>query len=47
MVQKSEDVEAVAYTILSCIKGALQYKRTLGMDVLSQVLNQINRLIKS
>lgn len=44
--QKSEDVEALAYTILSCIKGALQYKRTLGKDVLFQVLNQINRLVK-
>ncbi|MDF2650795.1 MAG: TetR family transcriptional regulator [Paenibacillus sp.] len=47
MVQKSEEVESLAYTILSCIKGALQYKRTLGKDVVSQVLNQINCLIKS
>ena len=46
IVQKSEEVEALAFTILSCIKGALQYKRTLGKDVVSQVLNQINRLIK-
>lgn len=44
IVQKPEDVETLAYTILSCIKGALLYKRTLGKDVLSQVLNQINRL---
>lgn len=47
IVQQSDDVEALAYTILSCIKGAQQYKRTLGKDVLSQVLNQIIRLIKS
>ncbi|MGQ7889158.1 TetR/AcrR family transcriptional regulator [Paenibacillus sp. WC2504] len=47
IVQKSEDVESLAYTILSCIKGALQYKRTLGKDELPNVLSQINRLIRS
>jgi TetR/AcrR family transcriptional repressor of nem operon len=47
IVPKSEVIESLAYTILSCIKGALQYKRTLEKDVLSQVLIQINRLIKS
>ncbi|WP_261300583.1 TetR/AcrR family transcriptional regulator [Paenibacillus andongensis] len=47
IVQKSEDVESLAYAVLSCIKGALQYKRTLGNDVLPKVLSQINRLIRS
>ncbi|RAP78727.1 TetR/AcrR family transcriptional regulator [Paenibacillus montanisoli] len=44
--QAAEEVEALAYTVLSCIKGALQYKRTLGKDVLPQILNQLNRLVQ-
>ncbi|MGQ7887293.1 TetR/AcrR family transcriptional regulator [Paenibacillus sp. WC2504] len=44
---QSKDIEAVVYTVLSCLKGALQYKRALGKDVLSLVQTQINRLVKS
>ncbi|WP_308633817.1 TetR/AcrR family transcriptional regulator [Paenibacillus silvisoli] len=44
--QPAEAIEAQAVTILSCIKGALQYKRTLGKDVMPQILDQLNRLIR-
>ncbi|WP_258171081.1 TetR/AcrR family transcriptional regulator [Paenibacillus sp. R14(2021)] len=46
MLQSPQDIELLAYTILSCIKGALQYKRTLSRDVLAQVMEQIICLVK-
>ncbi|WP_219838402.1 TetR/AcrR family transcriptional regulator [Paenibacillus sp. R14(2021)] len=46
-IMKHEDVESVALAVLSCLKGAMQYKRALGKDVIPQVMHTINRLIRS
>lgn len=43
-VQDSEDIESLALTILACMKGILQYRRVLGIDIYPQVINQVNRL---
>jgi TetR/AcrR family transcriptional repressor of nem operon len=42
---EEDHAESLAFAILSCLKGALQYKRVLGKDILPQVIYQINRLI--
>lgn len=42
---EEDQAESLAFAILSCLKGALQYKRVLGKDILPQVIYQINRLI--
>jgi TetR/AcrR family transcriptional repressor of nem operon len=47
IINGSEDVQLLAVTILSSIKGALLYRRVLGNDVLVEVLNQINRFLRN
>ncbi|MGG4491247.1 TetR/AcrR family transcriptional regulator [Metabacillus idriensis] len=44
-INDSEDLQFLAVTILSSIKGALLYRRVLGEDVLVDVLNQLNRFL--
>lgn len=46
LVKSSVDVESLAYAVLSCIKGGLQYKRVLDKDILPQITEQIDRLIR-
>lgn len=46
IINSSEDVHQVAVTILSSVKGALLYRRVLGDNVLSEVLNQLNQFLK-
>ncbi|KKI90576.1 TetR family transcriptional regulator [Bacillus sp. SA1-12] len=46
-INGSEDVQMLAISILSSIKGALLYRRVLGDDVLVQVLNQLNRFLRN
>ncbi|TDL76199.1 TetR/AcrR family transcriptional regulator [Peribacillus frigoritolerans] len=45
-INDSEDLQFLAVTILSSIKGALLYRRVLGEDVLADVLNQLNRFLR-
>jgi TetR/AcrR family transcriptional regulator, transcriptional repressor for nem operon len=45
-INDSEDIQFLAVTILSSIKGALLYRRVLGDDVLVHVLNQLNRFLR-
>ncbi|WP_169088759.1 TetR/AcrR family transcriptional regulator [Paenibacillus sp. PL91] len=47
VVNSTVDVESLTYAVLSCIKGGLQYKRVLEKDILPQITDQIDRLIKS
>ncbi|KAF0818587.1 Transcriptional regulator, AcrR family [Bacillus sp. ZZV12-4809] len=46
VINSSEEVHQVAVTILSSVKGALLYRRVLGEDVLTEVLNQLNRFLR-
>jgi TetR/AcrR family transcriptional repressor of nem operon len=46
LVKSSVDVEALAYTVLSAIKGGLQYRRVVKKDILPLITDQIERLIK-
>ncbi|WP_226529024.1 TetR/AcrR family transcriptional regulator [Metabacillus niabensis] len=47
IINGSEDVQSLAVTILSSIKGALLYRRVLGDDVLVSVQNQVNRFLRN
>ncbi|MGG3451781.1 TetR/AcrR family transcriptional regulator [Domibacillus aminovorans] len=47
IISGSEDVQFLAVMILSSVKGALLYRRVLGDDVLVEVLNQLNRFLRS
>lgn len=47
IVSSLENVQSLAVTILSSIKGALIYRRVLGDDVLNEVLRQINRFLRN
>ncbi|UNJ81434.1 TetR/AcrR family transcriptional regulator [Metabacillus dongyingensis] len=42
ILNDTDDIQSVAVTILSSIKGALLYRRVLGDDILAGVINQIN-----
>lgn len=41
-----DDIHSVAVTILSSIKGALLYRRVLGDDILTGVINHINLILR-
>lgn len=43
--QRNEDGESFALMILSAIKGAMQYQRVMGIDLLPKVLDQIHRIL--
>lgn len=47
LVKSSVDIESLAYAVLSSFKGGLQYKRVLKKDTLPQIIDQIDRLIRS
>lgn len=42
----TNDIQSVAITLLSSIKGALLYRRVLGDDILAGVLNQLNLFLR-
>jgi TetR/AcrR family transcriptional regulator, transcriptional repressor for nem operon len=42
----TDDIQSVAVTILSSIKGALLYQRVLDDDILTGVINQINHILR-
>ncbi|MEH7403553.1 TetR/AcrR family transcriptional regulator [Gottfriedia acidiceleris] len=44
--RRVEEIESLAFAIVSCMKGAIQYERVLGKKILPQAMNEINRLIK-
>ncbi|MDR6550115.1 TetR/AcrR family transcriptional regulator [Paenibacillus qinlingensis] len=46
IVKSFVDIEALAYAVLSCIKGSLQYKRVLEKDITPQIMEQIVRMVK-
>ena len=46
ILNKTDDIHSVAVTILSSIKGALLYRRVLGDDILTGVINQINLILR-
>ncbi|KRF21750.1 TetR/AcrR family transcriptional regulator [Paenibacillus sp. Soil787] len=43
--QRDVDEESTALMILSAIKGAMQYQRVMGIDLLPKVLEQIHRIL--
>ncbi|MGE7608237.1 TetR/AcrR family transcriptional regulator [Peribacillus frigoritolerans] len=43
---RAEEIESFAFVIVSCLKGAIQYERVLGMPILPQAINEITRLLK-
>jgi len=45
LIDKVADTDSLAYTILACGKGMLQYQRVLGKKIAPQLLEQISRLI--
>ncbi|MFD2614408.1 TetR/AcrR family transcriptional regulator [Paenibacillus gansuensis] len=45
--ESNVDEESLALMILSSIKGAIQYQRVMGIDLLPKVLEQINRTLKN
>ncbi|NBD23089.1 TetR/AcrR family transcriptional regulator [Paenibacillus glycinis] len=47
IVHNAVDIESLAYAVISCIKGGMQYKRVLKRDILPQIEEQVCRLIKS
>ena len=46
ILNDTDDIQSVAVTILSSIKGALLYRRVLGEDILAGVINQLNLFIR-
>jgi TetR/AcrR family transcriptional regulator, transcriptional repressor for nem operon len=46
ILNDTDDVQSVAVTILSSIKGALLYRRVLDDDILTGVINQINHILR-
>lgn len=46
VINSSDDVNQVAATLLSSVKGALLYRRVLGDNVLAEVVNQLNRFLR-
>lgn len=46
ILNDTDDIHSVAVTILSSIKGALLYRRVLGDDILTGVINQINLILR-
>jgi TetR/AcrR family transcriptional regulator, transcriptional repressor for nem operon len=46
ILNDTDDIQSVAVTILSSIKGALLYRRVLGDDILAGVINQINLFLR-
>jgi TetR/AcrR family transcriptional regulator, transcriptional repressor for nem operon len=46
ILNDTDDIQSVAVTILSSIKGALLYRRVLGDDILAGVINQLNLFIR-
>ncbi|MCM3730402.1 TetR/AcrR family transcriptional regulator [Fictibacillus nanhaiensis] len=46
ILNDTDDVQSVAVTILSSIKGALLYRRVLDDDILTGVINQINLILR-
>jgi TetR/AcrR family transcriptional repressor of nem operon len=45
LVRSPEETQALAATILTCVKGSLQYKRVLGNDFVPQVFSQLKRIL--
>jgi TetR/AcrR family transcriptional repressor of nem operon len=46
IVNSYVNTESLAYAVLSCIKGGMQYNRVLSKNIIPQVVDQINRLIR-
>jgi TetR/AcrR family transcriptional repressor of nem operon len=46
IVKSDVHVKSLAYAVLSCIKGSMQYNRVSKEDIVPQIANQINRLIR-
>jgi TetR/AcrR family transcriptional repressor of nem operon len=42
----AEEIESLAFAIVSCMKGAIQYERVLGKEILPQAMKEISRLLK-
>ncbi|MEH7484045.1 TetR/AcrR family transcriptional regulator, partial [Neobacillus drentensis] len=42
----ADEIESLAFAIVSCMKGAIQYERVLGKAILPQAMNEITRLLK-
>ncbi|MGG1678496.1 TetR/AcrR family transcriptional regulator [Neobacillus sp. NRS-1170] len=42
----AEEIESLAFAIVSCMKGTIQYGRVLGKEILQQAMNEIYRLLK-
>ncbi|MBW7453047.1 TetR/AcrR family transcriptional regulator [Paenibacillus sepulcri] len=45
LLESSSDTNSLAYLILSCGKGILQYQRVLGISVFPQLFKEMSRLI--
>ncbi len=46
ILNDTDDIQSVAVTILSSIKGTLLYRRVLGDDILAGVINQLNLFLR-
>lgn len=46
VIQNTVDLEALAVLLISSTKGGLQYKRVLGDDFFSKILEQLKDLLK-
>jgi TetR/AcrR family transcriptional repressor of nem operon len=42
----AKEIESLAFAIVSCMKGAIQYERVLRKQILPQAMNEISRLLK-
>lgn len=43
--REAEEIESIAFAIVSCMKGAIQYERVLGKEIMPRAMKETNRLL--